>query len=128
MSFKATSSVTQKNLRIVYALDRVLPTTGADAEQALSTAAALTRRGHQVRFVLPRVAGSEGLSADALRERYRVTGDFTADYLPTPVSSLLVRKPLHAFRVAHLSFLGDADVVYTRNSLTMLACVEQGHP
>lgn len=128
MPFEATSAVSQKSLRIVYAFDRVLPTTGADAEQALSTVAALTRRGHQVRFILPSVAGRAALSADALRERYRVTGDFTAEYLPTPVSSLLVRKPLHAFRVARLSSLADADVVYTRNSLTMLACVKQGHP
>jgi len=114
-------------LRILYAWDRLLPTTATDAEQATSTMAALTRRGVQVTALLPRSAGQPGISADELRKHYKVKGPFTAVHVPVPLAkNIVVRKGWFASYVAAGGKLPPHDVVYTRNAATFVALILRG--
>ena len=114
-------------LRILYAWDRLLPTTATDAEQATSTMAALARRGHQVTALLPRLWGSEGMSADELRTKYRVEGPLRVLHVDIPLATrLALRKAWYAGYVAAGGALPVHDVVYTRNSATFVALIARG--
>jgi glycosyltransferase involved in cell wall biosynthesis len=114
-------------LRILYAWDRLLPTTATDAEQATSTMAALARRGHEVTALLPRALGRAGLSADALREQYEVDGALRVLHIPVPlVSQLVLRKAWYAGFMASGGALPAHDLVYTRNSATFMALIARG--
>jgi glycosyltransferase involved in cell wall biosynthesis len=115
-------------LRILYAWDRLLPTTATDAEQATSTMAALARRGHAVTVLLPRPHGGAGISEAALREAYHVDGAIRVEHVEVPLASqIVVRKPWYAGYIAQAT-LPPHDVVYTRNSGTFVALVGRGAP
>lgn len=114
-------------LRILYAWDRLLPTTATDAEQAMSTLAALSRRGHLVTLLLPRPRSEPGVTVGALKERYHVEGTLAVEHVTTPLASrLVVRKGWYAAQIARGLPLPPHDVVYTRNSATFLALVARG--
>src|ERR1700712_936996 len=113
-------------LRILYAWDRLLPTTATDAEQATSTMAALARRGHHVTALVPRERGTPGVSAEELREQYRVEGPLEVQHVDVPLASqIAVRKAWYAGYVATQP-LPAHDLVYTRNSATFLALIARG--
>ena len=113
-------------LRILYAWDRLLPTTATDAEQATSTMAALARRGHHVTALIPRARGSLGMSADALRAKYKVDGPLEVRQIEVPFAhQIAVRKAWYAGYVATHT-LPAHDLVYTRNSATFLALLARG--
>ncbi|MET0285745.1 MAG: glycosyltransferase [Polyangiales bacterium] len=113
-------------LRILYAWDRLLPTTATDAEQATSTMAALARRGHQVTVLLPRPYGEPGISESALREAYHVEGSIRIQHVDVPFAEqIVVRKAWYAGTAARAK-LPPHDVVYTRNSGTFVALVARG--
>jgi glycosyltransferase involved in cell wall biosynthesis len=114
-------------LRILYAWDRLLPTTATDAEQATSTMAALSRRGHEVTALLPAPLSKPGISADELLRHYKVQGKLQVQHVRTPLAEqLLIRKGWFAAYVARGGTLPPHDVVYTRNSATFLALVSRG--
>jgi glycosyltransferase involved in cell wall biosynthesis len=113
-------------LRILYAWDRLLPTTATDAEQATSTMAALARRGHEVTVLLPRPRGQAGISEAALHEAYHVDGQLQVQHVDVPFADqIVVRKLWYAGHVAQAS-LPPHDLVYTRNSGTFVALVARG--
>jgi glycosyltransferase involved in cell wall biosynthesis len=115
-------------LRIVYAWDRLLPTTATDAEQATSTMAALARRGHEVTVLLPRPRGQLGISEAALREAYHVDGPIRIQHVDVPFAAqIAVRKAWYAGTMTHAA-LPPHDVVYTRNSATFVALITRGAP
>lgn len=119
--------VSPVTLRILYAWDRLLPTTATDAEQATSTMAALARRGHHVTALLPRLRGSEGISANELRTKYKVEGPLHVQHVDVPfATSLPIRKAWYAAYIASGTALPAHDVVYTRNSATFVALVARG--
>ncbi|MDB4989650.1 MAG: hypothetical protein JWN04_4828 [Myxococcaceae bacterium] len=113
-------------LRILYAWDRLLPTTATDAEQATSTMAALARRGHHVTALIPRERGTPGVSADQLRAQYHVEGPLEVQHVDVPLAAqLAVRKVWYASYVATHE-LPAHDLVYTRNSATFVALIARG--
>jgi glycosyltransferase involved in cell wall biosynthesis len=113
-------------LRILYAWDRLLPTTATDAEQATSTMAALSRRGHEVTVLLPRLRGGPGITVQALREAYHVDGPLRIEHVDVPFAEqIAVRKPWYAAHVAQAR-LPPHDLVYTRNSATFVALIARG--
>ena len=115
-------------LRILYAWDRLLPTTATDAEQATSTMAALARRGHRVTVLLPRAVTRPGIDAEELKAHYAVQGSLAVLHVRVPfVSALLVRKLWFAAHALLADALPAHDVVYTRNSATFLALIAHGH-
>jgi glycosyltransferase involved in cell wall biosynthesis len=114
-------------LRLLYAWDRLLPTTATDAEQATSTMAALGRRGVEVTALLPRGFGQAGIEAEALRAHYAVEGPFATRHVTVPlVRALPVRKGWFAGYVAAGGELPPHDVVYTRNAATFMALALRG--
>ncbi len=114
-------------LRIVYAWDRLLPTTATDAEQATSTMAALARRGHQLTALLPRPLGAPGFSAAELRAQYEVAGAIRVAHVAVPFASQIVlRKAWFAAYLASGGALPSHDLVYTRNSGSFLALIARG--
>lgn len=114
-------------LRILYAWDRLLPTTATDAEQATSTMAALARRGVQVTALLPRETDRAGISADELRKHYKVAGDFSVVHVSVPLAkNIVMRKGWFAGYVASGGTLPPHDVVYTRNAATFMALMLRG--
>ncbi|MEY4512615.1 MAG: hypothetical protein RLZZ450_4737 [Pseudomonadota bacterium] len=114
-------------IRILYAWDRLLPTTATDAEQATSTMAALARRGHQVTALLPRLRGTEGISADELRTKFKVEGPLNVLHVDVPFAThLALRKAWYAAYIAAGGALPAHDLVYTRNSATFIALVARG--
>ncbi|MFT3921389.1 MAG: glycosyltransferase [Myxococcales bacterium] len=114
-------------LRILYAWDRLLPTTATDAEQATSTMAALSRRGHRVVALLPKPMGGTGIDAAELMKHYKVQGSLEVEHVDVPLAKqLLVRKAWFAGYVAGGGALPPHDVVYTRNSATFLALIARG--
>jgi glycosyltransferase involved in cell wall biosynthesis len=115
-------------LRILYAWDRLLPTTATDAEQATSTMAALARRGHEVTVLLPRPRTKAGISEAELREAYHVDGPIRVQHVGVPlVDQLALRKAWYAGHIAQAE-LPPHDVVYTRNSATFVALIARGAP
>lgn len=116
-------------LNILYAWDRLLPTTATDAEQATSTMAALSRRGHRVTALLPRPLFKPGIGPDELLRHYKVQGSLHIEHVPVPLAGqLLVRKGWFASYVASGGRLPPHDVVYTRNSAVFLALIARGYP
>lgn len=116
-------------MRITYVYDRLFPTTQTDAEQAMSTAAALRRRGAEVTLILPSARGDARLDAQQLRATYDVPQDVRIELRPRPlVSNLPARKLGHALLSSSDPVLAQADVVYTRNALTFLSCASRGLP
>ncbi len=114
-------------LRLLYVWDRLLPTTATDAEQAISTMAALAKRGVRVTALLPRTLDAPGCSADELRRHYRVKGAFSVLHIRVPLAhNVAVRKGWFASYVAAGNALPSHDVVYTRNAATFLALVLRG--
>lgn len=114
-------------LRLLYAWDRLLPTTATDAEQATSTMAALGRRGVEVTALLPRRIGQPGIDASTLRDHYDVEGPFATEHVAVPLARALpVRKGWFAAYVAAGGALPAHDVVYTRNAATFMALVARG--
>lgn len=115
------------SLRILYAWDRLLPTTATDAEQATSTMAALSRRGHVVTALLPRPRSRAGITASELLSHYKVQGQLGVEHIRVPFAQqLLVRKAWFAGYIASGGALPPHDVVYTRNSATFLALIARG--
>lgn len=89
--------------------------------------AALARRGHQVTALLPRPRGQPGISADALRDKYKVTGDLRVQHIEVPFAdNIAVRKAWYAGYVSRGGALPAHDVVYTRNSATFVALIARG--
>ncbi len=114
-------------LRILYAWDRLLPTTATDAEQATSTMGALARRGVQVTALLPRSADRPGISGDELRKHYKVSGSFSVMHVTVPfASNIVMRKGWFASYIAAGGKLPEHDVVYTRNAATFMALIMRG--
>ena len=114
-------------LRILYAWDRLLPTTATDAEQATSTMTALSRRGNQVTVLLPRPFRSPGITAEELKAHYKVEGTLKVEHVRIPFARvLLIRKLWFAAYVLFGGALPAHDVVYTRNSATFLALIARG--
>lgn len=114
-------------LRLLYVWDRLLPTTATDAEQAISTMAALARRGVRVTALLPRPMDAPGFSADELRRHYGVEGAFNVVHIRVPLArNVAVRKGWFASYVAAGNALPSHDVVYTRNAATFLSLVLRG--
>ncbi len=114
-------------LRILYAWDRLLPTTATDAEQATSTMAALSRRGHAVTALLPRPLNGAGITPPELLSHYKVRGELHIEHVRVPLArQLLVRKAWFAGYIAGGFSLPPHDVVYTRNSATFLALIARG--
>jgi glycosyltransferase involved in cell wall biosynthesis len=114
-------------LRILYAWDRLLPTTATDAEQATSTMAALARRGVSVTALLPKPLRGPAISADELRAHYKVSGPFEVTHVAVPLAEqLLIRKGWFASYIAAGGALPSHDVVYTRNAATFLALIMRG--
>lgn len=108
-------------MRITFALDAALPDSGAQYAQKVCTAAALSRRGHDVTVLAPRFRGGERASAGDLRAYYQTTGDF--DVAEVPVGRLggeAAWKTVLAWRQAHHPGAKAADMIYTRK-LEMLA-------
>ncbi len=113
-------------LRILYAWDRLLPTTATDAEQATSTMAALARRGHELTVLLPRPRGEAGITESELREAYHVDGAIRVTHVDVPLAEqIVVRKAWYAGHIAQAT-LPAHDLVYTRNSGTFVALVARG--
>lgn len=69
-------------LRILYPVTWPVPTRRASDEQSVNTVAALARQGHAVTLVLPRRRGDAKLDAPAIREYFRVAGDFRVAQRP----------------------------------------------
>ncbi len=115
-------------LRILYAWDRLLPTTATDAEQATSTMAALARRGHQISVLLPRPFTRPGIGAEALKAHYGVRGTLNVQHVRIPFAGvLLIRKLGFAIHLLFAGPLPSHHVVYTRNSATFLALIARGY-
>ena len=110
------------DFRLLYAWDRALPTTETDAEQALSTIAALSRRGIEGCKATPP-------DLDAIHRDYQVEGSFALEYAAAPLARWTVsRKLFHAWNVVHHPELAKVDVVYTRNSATCALALQRGLP
>jgi len=117
----------QPPLRIAYVWDRALPTTAADAEQGVSTIAALSRRGVGMTLVLPRPARGRLLTPEDLARHYQVEGRFSLTTLPAPMfATTVLRKPLFALTLAAGAALPPHDLVYTRNAAVMLLLLRRG--
>ena len=117
----------QDPLRIAYVWDRALPTTAADAEQGVSTIAALSRRGVAMTLVLPRPAGGVTLTPESLMQRYHVSGAFRLVATPAPMlAATALRKPWFALRLAAGVKLPAHDLCYTRNAAVMMALLGRG--
>jgi glycosyltransferase involved in cell wall biosynthesis len=114
-------------MRFVYGYDQVLPSTGADAEQVFNNVAALSRRGVEIDLLVPRPARGPSLSADALKARYKVQGDFRVDHVGYGLGTL-VRKGLHAVAVVRDPRVKDATAVYTRHLQVAFAAVAADIP
>ena len=118
-----------KPLRILYAWDRLLPTTATDAEQAVSTLAALSRRGVDVTVLLPRPVGGPGPTSLEIAQAFKVDTDLSVKHVAVPLAStLLVRKAWFAAHIAAGGALPEHDVVYTRNSAVFFALVLRREP
>lgn len=116
-------------MRITYVYDRLFPTTQTDAEQAMSTVAALRRRGADVTLMLPSPPGDRRIDAQQLRVQYDVPQDVRIELRTRPwASNLPARKLGHALLSSSDPLLTQADVVYTRNALTFLSCALHGLP
>lgn len=87
----------------------------ADREQAVSTAAALARRGHDVTVALPRLAGDGPLGSDDLREFFAVSGDFRTVQIPVRWAGTPAIPSLWwLHKVLRSPLASGADVFYSR--------------
>lgn len=102
-------------MRILYAYDTPMPDTGADTEQVVNNVAALSRAGHQMSLLLPGPVTGAG-NAEALKEYYHVSGEFSLDLLRWKYHGLRgPEKWSFAFRAPSHPAAHAADLVYTRN-------------
>lgn len=102
-------------MKLVYPMLWSRPSHEADREQAVNTAAALARHGHEVTVMLPKLPGDAALNSAALREYFDVSGDLGVVQVPvrwagTPAIPSLwwVRKLLCTEKVR------QAEVLFTR--------------
>ncbi len=115
-------------MRITYVFDRPLPATETDSEQAVQTVAALARKGVDVTLVLPCKKGAGAApDAGALRDYYRVRGDFHVAGFPQPfMGQSDARKIYHALFARERA--RGSDLLYTRNFLTLFAAATSDIP
>ncbi|MBO9498056.1 MAG: glycosyltransferase family 4 protein [Novosphingobium sp.] len=69
-------------MKLAYPMLWSQPLHKADRDQAVSTAAALVRRGHEVTLLLPRLAADGPVDSAMLRDYFDVTGDFETVQIP----------------------------------------------
>ncbi len=116
-------------MRLAYIFDQRLPSTETDTEQALNTLAALSRNGVDVTLLLPKDTFRQDANADALREYYQVSGEFSVKRLRSTFPSPRVFEKLgHAVRASLGIDKTAYDVVYTRNAPSLVAGLMSGLP
>ncbi|WEK47788.1 MAG: glycosyltransferase family 4 protein [Candidatus Andeanibacterium colombiense] len=87
----------------------------ADRDQAVSTAAAFARRGHEVTLLLPRLAGDGVVDSAMLRDYFDVTGDFRTVQVPVRWAGTPALPSLWWLRrVLKSQLVTDADVLFSR--------------
>ncbi len=102
-------------MRLIYPQIWSQPNRNADREQAVSTAAALARRGLEVTLLLPRGPGDPSLGADDLRAYFEVEGDFRVVQRSSPwAGPALARTIMWLRQVARDPELRGADILYSR--------------
>ncbi|OIP30560.1 MAG: hypothetical protein AUK47_24835 [Deltaproteobacteria bacterium CG2_30_63_29] len=116
-------------MRIAYIFDQILPNSGTDTEQVLSTLSALSRQGVDVTLVLPRRPLKLAATAAELREYYQVKGDFKVVRLRSAFpSNRVFEKAGHAVRASWHRELAGFDLLYTRNIPALCTLLAAGHP
>jgi glycosyltransferase involved in cell wall biosynthesis len=102
-------------MRLIYPLMWARPDRKADREQAISTAAALARRGVEITLLMPRGPGDPALSADDLRAWFAVEGDFQLIQRPSRwAGESLFRSVMWLRQVFHDPAAAGADLLYSR--------------
>ncbi|HEY0411708.1 MAG TPA: glycosyltransferase [Allosphingosinicella sp.] len=107
-------------MRLIYPLLWSRPGRQADRAQALNTAAALARLGHEVTLMMPRGRRDPGLSADDLRAYFDVEGDFALLQRPSRWGSeQAVPSTLWLRQLARDPAVRASDLLYSRMPVTL---------
>ncbi len=111
-------------MRIAFAFEGSLPSPQADAEVFMHTAAALSRRGHDVSFLFPRRSGLPD-AASQIIDHYQIEGSVRIVPVPNPFERKTAQHGWQALRVPWTDEYRQCEVLYTRNT-AILATAMRG--
>lgn len=112
-------------MRIAFALESSLPSDQAGAEVFVQTAAALSRRGHDVSVMF---SGSLGraYADDEIADRFALSTPIRFIPVANPFEQKTAQHAWQALQVPRSSAYGQSDVLYTRN-VAILAMALRGN-
>ena len=113
--------------RFVYAYDNLLPSTGADADQVISTIAGLSRNGVEQSLYLATTREQAPVSTESLCDHYSVDGQFTVTPVPIPSGSRLLQKWAFAHRCLKELKKESLDVLHTRHLPVAFLALKRGY-
>jgi starch synthase len=113
--------------RFVYAYDNLLPSTGADADQVISTIAGLSRNGVEQSLCVATAPGQPPLTTEALCDHYLVDGQFAVTPIPIPSRSRLIQKWAFAHRCLKALDKQSLDVLHTRHLPVAFLALRRGY-
>src|SRR5690554_2190757 len=115
-------------MRILFSYENVLPTTQADAEVFMNTAAAITRRGHPGILLTPRPPVGEEKSARALLHFFEIEAPLRIETQRTRLIHPIFQFRDHAKELVNDPRARSADLVYTRNLAVIRECLKRSIP
>src|SRR5690554_3994021 len=115
-------------MRILFSYENVLPTTQADAEVFMNTAAAITRRGHPGILLTPRPPAGKEKSARAILQFFDIEAPLRIETHRTRLLHPIFQYRDHAKKLVRDPRARSADLVYTRNLGVIRECLKHSIP
>ena len=116
-------------LYIAFSYENCLPTTQADAEVFLNTAAALFRRGMKGKLFVPCSGKRPELTGRALQELYQLPNELPVEELPSKRFNLGIQHAYQAYQVSHhlkANLDSPQAIIYSRSLGTLIAGLVHG--
>lgn len=115
-------------MRILFSYENILPSTQADAEVFMNTAAAITRRGHPGILLTPRPPPGEEKTARELLRFFELDAPLRIETQRARLIHPIVQFRDHAKKLVRDPRTRSADLVYTRNLGVIRECLRRSIP
>src|SRR5690349_14934099 len=112
--------------RILFSYENLLPTSAADAEVFINTAAALARRGHDATLVVPAPQNQSSQFEQEVVEFYELHSPLKIRTLPSFVHQIALQHAYHAAVLPKCEWFAQADFIYTRNLSIVTSSLRAG--
>ena len=112
--------------RILFSYENLLPTAEADAEAIINTAAALSKRGHDVIVSVPEPPDVGPDLERKVLDYYGIDAPLRITPMPSFTKNIALQHVYHAMHLPEHPAFADADFINARNPIVVMRALQRG--